>query len=393
MLILAGTAQSLEIDAGVAGSVDYDITFVDILATPDISPGESNGNVTTSGVSSVCAAPAVATTERQIKHISLINRASVAQTVRVRKNISGIIRYLSPKFSLGPDDMAEYSQEYGWRVIGASGGIRTNDAMARGFSGYPLTYFKVGTAAEAAGQWYSWAKDSGNPGAWAPGTPGMAGRATDGTAAADAGCLPVKNAASGANFLTKYWATSTVAAALCLMDVLWVNSGAVVTTLTAQTVNSVAFPARDLLGTVNGEGCWVGILVTTATTNGAAITNITLSYTNSSGVAGRTATMASFPATAVVGTVVWFQLQAGDDGIQSIQSITLGTSLVTGAISLIVARLYQVSPAALVNVGGVAQISADPGERLYNGACLLPVGIASATTAATITGQVVIMER
>ena len=44
-----------------------------------------------------------------------------------------------------------------------------------GITGYPLPLYKSGTAPEAAGRFYLWAKDAGYPGAWAVGTPGLAG--------------------------------------------------------------------------------------------------------------------------------------------------------------------------------------------------------------------------
>jgi hypothetical protein len=137
----------------------------------------------------------------------------------------------------------------------------------------------------------------------------------------------------------------------------------------------------------------VGILVTTATTNAGAITNTTLSYTNSAGTAGRTATMASFPATAVIGTVVWFQLAAGDSGVQSIQSVTLGTSYAGGAVSLIVARPLASFPSLVVHVGGMNLPPQNPGTRLYNGTCALPIGLMAGTTATTLTGFATVMER
>ncbi len=66
-----------------------------------------------------------------------------------------------------------------------------------------------------------------------------------------------------------------------LLDYLWINTGLVVTTLTAQAITPVSLPARDMFETTNGDGVIAGILVTTATTNAAVIANTTISYTNS----------------------------------------------------------------------------------------------------------------
>lgn len=265
-----------------------------------------------------------------------------------------------------------------------------------GYDGYPISFYKSGTAPEAAGRFYSWGKDAGYPGAWAPGTPGLSGRATDGTAAADLGCLPYKNATTGSNYLAAFSATASVACQLYLIDVLWVNSGIAVATLTAQTINSVTFPARDRDGSTNGVDVQVGILVTAATTNAGAITGTTLSYTNSGGTGSRTGTITAvggFPATGVVGTLVPFELAAGDVGVRSIQSITLTTSYAGGSISLVAYRKIAAASCLLANVGSAGAVYVPPGVKLYNGSCLMPIGLMSATTATVISGMASIVER
>ena len=264
--------------------------------------------------------------------------------------------------------------------------------------GRVAAFWKAGTSADTVGYHYCFAKDGGFPGAWAPGTPGLAGRTTDGTTATDAGCVPIVNAATGGNYLTQFELAGTVAHFFTLFDVLWVNSGAVVTTTTGQTVNSGTLPARDLNGTTNGEGCWIGLLFTAAATNAAVISNATVTYTNSAGTGSRTATLANLvgaqiPATPTIGTIVWFQLAAGDTGVRSIQTLTLGTSLVTGSVSLLIARPLATYSAAAANIGAGPYRPMDPGIRLYNGTCALIAYQASATTATTITGSIVVQER
>lgn len=130
----------------------------------------------------------------------------------------------------------------------------------------------------------------------------------------------------------------------------------------------------------------IGILVTTATTNAAVVNTITVSYTNSAGVAGRIGTL-SFPATAVIGTFIPINLAQGDFGVRSIQSITLGTTLTAGAISLVCYTPLGTCPVTLANVGSIAfQRKLD--LSIYDGHCILPFWIASSTTAVNITGTV-----
>ena len=384
MIVLDATTKKLEVATSAAGSLDAYACWADVTTTA-FTPGANQFNVTTATTTDLVAAPG-ASTQRQVKTVALLNRGTATQTVTVKIDVSGTEYLLAPSVALAAGEALQYTDTDGWQVLDVAGRRKVAARDSQGIDGTPFWFYKIGTAAEAVGVWYSWHKDTGNPGAWAPGTPGVNGRATDGTVAADAGCLPIRTPASGSNYLVGFNCTSSVGGSRALVDVLWVNSGLVVTTTTAQALTSVAWPARDNQGSTNGEGVYVGILVTTATTNAAAIANTTMSYTNSDGTAGRTATMASYPATAVIGTVVWFQLAAGDKGVRSIQSVTLGTSYVAGAISIFAARILATVGNPVVNIGNDAAIDQNTGVRLYTGTCALLMGLMSATTATTITG-------
>ncbi len=209
----------------------------------------------------------------------------------------------------------------------------------------PFYFRKASSAVEAADILSSTFYETGEPGAAAAPTPGLNGAALT----TYAGQIPFSNPASGNTYLWQWQpvASDSGGTALThivsyLLDRLWHNSGIVATTTTAQSITSGAMPARDVNGSTNGEGLMAALEVSAATTNAAAITTITLNYTNQAGTAGRTGTIASFPATAAVGTFVPFRLDAGDTGIRSIEGITLGTSLVTGTVHLVVYRVLDI---------------------------------------------------
>lgn len=90
---------------------------------------------------------------------------------------------------------------------------------------------------------------------------------------------------------------------------------------------------------------------------------------------------------------ITFWLDAGDLGVRSIQGITLGTTYVSGTLSLIAFNTKWRAPVAVVNVGTVAWPPQSPGVRLYNGTCLGFGYLATATTATTSSGSVWVMER
>jgi hypothetical protein len=376
-------------------TTDVVVSYADHTTTT-LTPGTSHTQVSTATTHTILAAPA-ASTQRQIQSASITNMSTTtSQTVTIKLDDAATERQLH-RAVLGPLEVLRWDG-VDWFTCGADGLKRSRNATLSPVGGYTIEYQKVATGTmEAAAIYHSLHALAGTLGAWAPGTPGLAGRATDGTTTTDNGCLRVRTPASGASYLVGYQALGNVTQAHFIHDILWINSGAVVTTTTAQTVNSVAFPARDVNGSTDGEGLQVGVLVTAATTNAGAVTNMTLSYTNQAGVGTRTATMASFPATAVAGTIVWFDLQAGDYGVRSIQSHTLGTSLVTGSVSLIVARRLAVVGGLVVNtVFGAPIRTSDQGGagiRLYAGSCILPGLYTTATSTTIASGLLTIEER
>lgn len=154
-----------------------------------------------------------------------------------------------------------------------------------------------------------------------------------------AGAVPNPVAVSG---LTSRIARLTLTSAagigyLQIVDRLWGNVP-VVTTTTSQAVTSPTWPARDTSASTNGAGVYLALEASATTGNAGAITNTTVSYTNSANTSGRTATLATFPATATTGTWGIFALASGDTGVRSVQSITLGTSYVSGQVNLIAYR-------------------------------------------------------
>ena len=379
---LSNTTHVLELATSVAGSVHYQVGYTDITSSTVTNPTDSFGIITTATTTVIVSAPAASTT-RKIQYVNIFNNGA-SNTVVLKKDISGT-EYNILQVNLQQGETLRVVNDK-VEVLDVSGRLKTQNTGLSEITGSSRALFKVGTAIEAAGQYYCFAKDAGAPGAWSPGTPGINGRNTDGTTAADLGCITVGNPSSGAWYIRDFNIAASQVGQFILADVLWVNTGLVVTTTTAQAITQPTLPLRDNSGSSNGHGIRAGLLVTTATTNAAVINNITLQYTNSNGVAGRTGTM-SYPATAVAGTFVPFQLAVGDVGIRSIQSITLGTTLGGGAISLIAFNFLGTCPVTIANVGSIA-FGKQLDLRIENGHCLLPFWLASNTVGINLTGTV-----
>lgn len=379
--VLASTTEALEVVTSASGDIDYVVSYVDYTSSA-ATPGAAQGNITTATTTTFVSAPG-ASTQRQIKRINFRNKAATSNTLTIQKDVSGT-NYEMYSTTLGPDDVLTIDSEGERHVYGSDGLEKFPSTTA--IDGRTISYYKVGATSEAAGLFQLMNKDTGFPGAWVPGTPGVNGDAVSCNTTADAtiaGAPYLPDPATGNYYLVAATAANSVAGMPMLIDLIWYNTDLVVTTTTAQNTTLPTLPSRDENGTNNGDGWQAAILVTTATTNGAAVTNTTLSYTDSDGNTGNTATISSFPATAVAGAFIPFRLAAGDRGIRDIASVTLGTSYGGGAISLVLYRPIAYISAPVANIGGtLSVVNASPnGTKLWNGTCLNMGYLASATTA------------
>lgn len=226
---------------------------------------------------------------------------------------------------------------------------------------------------------------AGVPGAMAaPSSPGVGGIALT----SYAGQIPIP-AASGNTHLARFSGVSSAQGGiLMLCDRLWHNNALSVTTTTAQTVNSAAWPARDKNASTNGVGVYIGLEISAATGAGAATP--TISYTNDANTSGKTGSMqVTYAASSITGTFYPFTLAAGDTGVRSIQSVTLGVSMTSGSISLVAYRpLAQIElPAAGIPNAVDALTSGMP--QLYDNTVPFLLYIPQTTSTTLTTGSVV----
>lgn len=265
--------------------------------------------------------------------------------------------------------------------------ITTVDGAIAGMR-QPEQILKVGATMEAAGVMYSPFYVTGRPGAADAPSPGLAGAALT----TYAGQIPFTNPGAGNSYLARLAVNSTVTGTLLLCDRLWHNSGITITQTTAHTVNSVTWPARDINGSTDGTGVYVGIEASAAI-GGGAVTNTTLNYTNSTNTGGaRTGTMASWPASATAGTFVPFQLAAGDVGVRSIQGLTLGTTYTSGTIHLVAYRVLAQVGCSVANVANAVDMLTSGFVRLYDNTVPFLLWIPSATTAVTLNAQMIVTQ-
>src|SRR4029077_2091751 len=221
--------------------------------------------------------------------------------------------------------------------------LTTMDGLTAAIIPIPQVFGKVAATAAAAGiphtPWYS----TGISGIGANPPAGLNGAVLTSPVA---GQITVPTAVAGAvSAVLRASVTQTAnVGGVWVVDRMWGNFIPTVPTPGAQAITSPTWPARDASASTAGVGVYLALECQTSTTNGSPITNTTVSYTNSAGTSGRTATVPSWPANAIFGTFVILSLQAGDVGVRSVQSITLGTSYVTGQVGLIAFRYIAELP-------------------------------------------------
>lgn len=399
MINLASIADLIQVVTSAAAQVEVHASWVDLnTSSGTITPDRKNTPAITTATTTTVVPSPPASTVRNLKHLNITNdHVSASCTVTVEHTDGTVVVELM-SFTLLPGENMIFNEEGRWAHRDAQG-AEYPPAGLGAYTGRPISFMKSGTAPDTAGYWYGTFKDAGYPGAWAPGTPGVNGRITDGTSAADYGCIPIPNPSVGGNYLTEIQMAASVNHSHFFYDVLWVNSGLTVTTVSSvQTIASPALPARDVNGTTDGEGCVIGLYFSAASTLAAVNALSQVTYTNSKGVGGKIATLIGIsgsqaPATPVIGTVLWYNLAAGDTGVRSIQGFNIGaTSWLTGTINLFIARDIATIGTTIPNVAA-QKIIGSPGIRLYNNTCMHHAILASAATATFFAGELVVMEK
>lgn len=199
--------------------------------------------------------------------------------------------------------------------------------------------------------WGTPAYVAGMPAATTTPTPGLAGAALTSWA----GQIPVPAPVGGEGiYLARLDVQTRRCTGVKIVDRLWHNSGLVNNTNAAQTVNSVAWPARDNDASTAGRGICIGLEVVGIPTTGPTWA---ISYTNSAGVAGRVGTTAPSLNTMAQGEIQPFSLQDGDEGVRSVESATYTGTTATVAIVLVAYRKI-VTVGAAANVVGVSDFIA-----------------------------------
>lgn len=122
MIILDTTSRTLEavmLAAVTTTAPDFVVSWADHVPTYGYLSGASSGALNGTTAVAIVGAPA-ASAQRQVKTISLFNRDSVAVTIRVRYDVSGVESWIY-SVALDPNWLALYTDEDGWQVYDTDG--------------------------------------------------------------------------------------------------------------------------------------------------------------------------------------------------------------------------------------------------------------------------------
>lgn len=205
---------------------------------------------------------------------------------------------------------------------------------------------------------------------------------------ATAGC-PTINAFGGSNtgYLTKVEYFNSVISRLTIYDLLWKGGTyaftAGTTNLSSQPAISSRCPDYPGSGTVFGNGVEIWVEVSTAFLTGNSW-QIQVTYTNSAGTTGRTSIISAAQAAAALtlGKMFTLALQAGDSGVQKIESVIVtngGTAMTAGAVNVLLLRRLWENRITVANSGGIDDIFKTGAPVVYADSALITVVQADST--------------
>lgn len=177
------------------------------------------------------------------------------------------------------------------------------------------------------------------------------------------GAIPFASPGGGNTlYLSKCDISSTFPGVVLVFDRLWHNQFANATSTSLQSITQPTLTRPD----ANGEDAELWFNVWSAT--GAGSGTATVIYTNQDGVGSRTAT-ATVTASVPTTRQIPFALQAGDTGVQSIQSYQQNATFSSGTIGLVLRRRIKevaISPASGASVAGPVKNGL---PEIYPGTC------------------------
>jgi hypothetical protein len=150
MLFLTATTDKFQLVTSAAVNTDVHVSYADHTSTT-FTPGRQNTAITTAATTDVLAAPG-ASTQRQVKAVTIRNKGSTSQTVTFVFNQNGT-SYEIHKATLRPDDMLQYVDGAGWMQIPFSIFPLSNESTANQGPGFATDTYITGSSLVIPSGW------------------------------------------------------------------------------------------------------------------------------------------------------------------------------------------------------------------------------------------------
>ena len=333
MIILDNTNETLEVVTTTSQAIDVVVAYGDNTTTTFTLGGQET-TITTATTTTICSAPGSVGTQRQIKAIFMENKGTSLNNITICRNTAGTTHIIC-SFNLGVNENFNYHNDGHWDVHSSDGSTKQYSTSAS-FENFvnsnkqKVKLLKTATRTTVAATSFSVFDLAGNPGS---GT--LAGtNTTNGVVPTDATAgHPLINTFTTSNgYIGGIQFVNTVASRLTLYDCLF-KAGAYAfnanTTLTAQPSYASRIPSGS---NYNDTEIWIEA-VTAFTGN----LSIAVTYTNQAGVTARTTGTIATGVAPTVGRMIQLPLQAGDTGVQKIESV-VATVSTAGTFNILVLR-------------------------------------------------------
>ncbi len=149
----------------------------------------------------------------------------------------------------------------------------------------------------------------------------------------------------------------------------------------------IALPPRDRDGTIAGAGVFLGVEVSVAT--GTGTPTLTVAYTNEVGATGTATNIVATVATSAIGAFYPIGLNAGDTGVQTIQSLTLSATWTSGTIHLVAYNVIARLDLPGGNNPNAMDALTSGFQNMFSNSVPFFIFIPSTTTATNVVGHVI----
>jgi hypothetical protein len=130
MILLKATIESLTITTSTAATVDYSVSYADITTTTFL-PSTNEGTIAAASTVTLLLAPA-ASTQRQVKLISITNHDVINTTIAIKKLITATSYALTPVATLLAGETMQYVDGQGWVYYASNGSVKGTTLNAAG---------------------------------------------------------------------------------------------------------------------------------------------------------------------------------------------------------------------------------------------------------------------